>query len=372
MNRIQTNHLPQAAALLLSALLLLSTAGCGSQPSPAAASTAAPTSAPAEASTPAPTEASAPAPTEASAPAQTEAPSAPQDVDGAAVPTDADRALFARLVEANSFSEVMTRHSSKQLEAAYYDREDAEIHRFTDYVDAGQFAEESPSGNGLIITELFHLVAGVRDDGPWLMEVFYDRAEAYQEELADGQAYTSLSVVPEETLTKVVSVNGCWYITTEVSDADWVRTRLESDAENAGIEPVYTYEDGMHLAYSYVFDAETEDLLEIWTSLREADGTEHAYSLDRVTYDLDYDISASLFAPYFEAAELCTFHLVFAPGTPEESTRTYTIPKEGVYWTVEYQGEEYLGDVYTDPACTQVYVGGARPDEVTLYIPAQS
>ena len=357
MNMTQTKRPPRAAALLLSVLLLLSAAGCGSQPSPAA--------------TEAPAPRPGPAPTDAPAPAQTETPSAPQDAEEMAAPTDADRALFAELVEANSFAEVMKRHSSKQMEAVHY-YEDKEVHGFTDYVDAKQFAEETSAGNGQIVMDMFHLVAGANENGPWLMEVFHDRTEAYQEELTDAQEYTSLSIEPEEALIEVTELNGCYYMTTEVTDADWVRARMESDAEKRDGAPAYAYAEGMTIAYSYIFDAETKDLLEIWTSLWEADGTEHSYGLDRVTYDLDYDVADSMFAPYFEATEFSTFHLVFAPGTPEETTMTYLLPKSGVYWTVEYQGEEYLGDIYTDPDCTQHYEGGARPDEITLYIPAQS
>lgn len=288
-----------------------------------------------------------------------------------ATPTDADRALFAELVEANSFSEMMKRHSSKQAEVVYYNEDDEEIHRFTDYVDAKQFAEENSNEHGHIVMDTLHLWSLTDEDGPYLLEVFFDQEEEYSELLASRQEESSLSIEPEETLTEVIELNGCWYMTTEVSDADWVRARLESDAGTSGMEPIYAYADGMRFAYSYTFDAETKDLLEIWTYLREADGTEHSYALDRITYDLEHDLAGSMFAPYYEATEFSTLHLVFAPGTPEESSMTYMIPKSGVYWTVEYQGEEYVGDVYTDPDCTQVYEGGSRPDEITLYIPVQ-
>ena len=267
---------------------------------------------------------------------------------------------------------MLKRHSSKQLEAAYYDEDEEEIHSFAYYVNAEQFSDEASNGHGSIVMDLFYLRALTDEEGPYLLEVFFDRAEAYQEELTDAQGYTSLSIEPEETLTEATQLNGCWYMTTEVTDADWVRARIESDAATSDFEPVYTYADGMSYAYSYVFDAETKDLLEIWVTLREADGTEHSYGLDRVTYDLDYDVADSMFAPYFEATEFSTIHLVFAPGTPEETTMTYLLPKEGVYWMVEYQGENRSNDVYTDPDCTQHYEGGARPDEITLYIPAQS
>ena len=349
----QIKHYHRIAAFLLSAMLLFSAAVFGSQQK------ADDTEAPASVST------------EASASAQAEIGSSPQDADEAAAPTDADRALFAELVEANSFAEMMKRHSSKQMEVVHY-YEDEEVHGFTDYVDAKQFAEETSAGNGQIVMDMLYLCSFTDEIGPYLMEVIFDREDACPEELADAQDYCSFSIAPEEVLTEATELNGCWYMTTEVTDADWVRARMESDAEKRDGAPAYAYAEGMTIAYSYIFDAETKDLLEIWTALREADGTEHSYGLDRVTYDLDYDVADSMFAPYFEATEFSTFHLVFAPGTPEESTVTYSIPKEGVYWTVDYQGEEYNGDVYTDPDCTQVYEGGSKPDELTLYIPAQS
>ena len=290
---------------------------------------------------------------------------------GAAAPIDADSTLFAELVEANSFAEVVKRHSSKQLEATRYDENEEEIHSFTYYVDAGQFATENSAGGGEIATDLFYLWALTDEEGPYLAEAFFDREDAYQEKLTDAQEYTSLSIAPEETLIEVTELNGCWYMTTEVTDADWVRARIESDAETSGIEPVYTYADGMSYTYSYIFDKETKDLLEIWTYLREADGTEHSYGMDRVTYDVEYDLTDSVFAPYFEATEFRTIHFIFAPGTPEESTVTYTIPKD-VYSMLFYQGE-IIRRFYTDPDCTEVYQsGGERPDEITLYIPAQS
>ena len=39
------------------------------------------------------------------------------------------------------------------------------------------------------------------------------------------------------------------------------------------------------------------------------------------------------------------------------------------FWVLEYKGEVYQGDFYTDPECTQVYE--IERDEQTLYIPAQ-
>ena len=361
MRMIQTKHPAhpaRAAALLLSALLLLSVTGCGSSQTT-----------PADNTTPA---------------AQTDEPltpqdTTPQDTGNAATPTetqagtsaDADKTLLAELVEANSFLEVMKRHSSKQLEATYYGKDDEEIHHFTYYVDEGQFVKEDSTRDSYTVTELFYLETMTDENGPMLFEVLFDREDAYREELADAQEYASLSIEPEETLIESMELNGCWYITTEVSDADWVRARIESDAEKSGFEPAYTYADGMRLAYSYVFDMETKDLLEIWVSLREADGTEHSYGLDTITYDMGYDIGKSIFAPYFEATDFRLLHLVFAPGTPEESKMDYSIPKD-VYVSIVYQGEEYLGDLYTDPACTQVYESGSQSDELTLYIPAKT
>ena len=359
---MQANHFHRAAALLLGALLPLMAAGCGGRGEPDAAASSAPP----------PAETPAPALTEAPAPAVTEAPADTQGAGETAAPTDADRALFDQLVQANSFPEILKRHSSKQVEVTYYDGNDEEIHRFTHYVDADQFAEETSAGTGHIVMDTLYLWSLTNENGPFLMEVFLDREEAYQELLAGRQEDSSLSIESVEALTEVTELNGCWYMTTEVTDADWVRARIASDGASSGFEPVYTYADGMSISYTYTFDKETQDLLEIWTYLREADGTQHSYDLDRTTYDLDYDVAESAFAPYFEATEFCTFHLVFAPGTPEESSMSYMIPKERVYWALEYQGEEYLGDVYTDPECTQVYVGGERPDEITLYVPARS
>lgn len=288
----------------------------------------------------------------------------------AEAPTDADKALFTELIEANSFSEIINRHSSKQSEVVYYNADGEEVHRFVDYVDAGQFSEET-NGNGHIVTDTLQLWAETDDIGPYLLEVLLDEEDAYRELLASRQVEASLSIEPEETLTEATEQNGCWYMTTEIADADWVSARLESDASTSGIEPLYAYAEGMSFAYCYVFDAETKDLLEIRTSLREADGTVHSYALDKVSYDMEYNTADSVFASYFEATEYSTLHLVFGPGTPEEFTATYMIPK-GIYWTVEYQGVEYNGNVYTDPECTQVYEGGKRPDEVTLYIPVQN
>ena len=288
----------------------------------------------------------------------------------AETPTDADRALFTELVEANSYAEQMNRHSSKQAEVVYYNADGEEVHRFVDYVDAGQYSEENSNGNGHIVTDTLQLWAETDDVGPYLLEVLLDEEEAYRELLASRQEETSLNIEPEETLIETTEQNGCWYMTTEISDADWVSARLESDASTSGIEPLYAYAEGMSFTWSYIFDEESKDLLEIRTSLREADGTVHSYALDKVSYGLEYNTADSIFASYFEATEYSTLHLVFAPGTPEEFTATYMIPK-GVYLTVEYQGVEYNGDVYTDPECTQVYEGGKRPDELTLYIPVE-
>ena len=120
---------------------------------------------------------------------------------------------------------------------------------------------------------------------------------------------------------------------TEESDPELVAWALSENLFAGG----YEYAEGMTLRYEYTFDAETQDVLGIYTELTDAEGEVLLTQEDRFTYDIEpYDPFAEgePFAEYEAAArdpeQSRTITVVFDPDTVDIGDMASLCRRDGV------------------------------------------
>ena len=187
-------------------------------------------------------------------------------------------------------------------------------------------------------------------------------------------AYTrdsALIMIPEqETLLETVSTGeGRFVAVTEIHDGELVANLL------AETEPVggYAYVEGMSLCYEYTFDAQSSDLLSIDAFLIDPEGESHLLLRDSYAYDVvSYDPFAEgePFAEYEAAAtdpeQSRIITVTFAPDTENERVAQYYMPN-ATYFYIFCDGE-YVEDIYTDRACTQLFESSDGVSDLELYV----
>ncbi len=129
----------------------------------------------------------------------------------------------------------------------------------------------------------------------------------------------------------------------------------------------------MSLRFEYTFDKETNDLLAIDASLTDAQGKSVCGFRDSYAYNVEvYDPAAEgePFAEYKTAAaspELSrTISVTFAPDTDNERTIVCDLPKAA--WFYIFSDGQYVDDLYTDRACTQLFTESDGTSDLELYV----
>ena len=118
----------------------------------------------------------------------------------------------------------------------------------------------------------------------------------------------------------------------------------------------------------YVLDAKNHEIISLVTDYAYEDGTAY-HSVTKVTYDTDAPEMVKTMLGYDSQTEnLRNVTIVTNPGTEKEVSRSIQAPK-GLLIGLHYEEDEYVFEVYSDAACTEVYDPYADADsDLTIYV----
>lgn len=280
--------------------------------------------------------------------------------------TAEDEEKFQELVAANDFAAILSRHDSVTVTIETYSGEET-VDTQTLFADAKRFAQLD-ADFACTNTEDSWLEYYGADDQDLIQILAEDGG--YADQLEYLQAGLSLMVPSTETLLYANRFEDAWYMSTQISDGEYVQQRMAQHVERGG--EARDYQEGMAIGFMYCFDAETLDLVNISTFLSDADGVEELIAQSFYSYDEPLDLTETELSPYFTAEEdsLRTITVVFDADTATKHTETWRVPT-GICFDIKVNGE-WAKDFYTDPECTQVYdyEGRATDDGVTVYVRA--
>jgi len=169
--------------------------------------------------------------------------------------------------------------------------------------------------------------------------------------------------------------DGKYYVT--------VREKDFAQIYGNGFDPVfmgegYVFQEGSFLQSLLVLDAETMLLQESIGYVLHPDGTEKTYSHTKIHYGCEMPEDAkTLLEDWKKETDRTDFTVVERPGTPEEITHTFDVPK-GDYvaiWIPYDLGVASSHEIYEDAACTRPTGREsfrAVEDEMNLYIAERS
>ena len=179
----------------------------------------------------------------------------------------------------------------------------------------------------------------------------------------ESDYYAYLGVNPDLTILekiKKIEDNG---------DTLMIYTVLPSDSLSDVKDSLeIDYKDGDFIECTYKLDVETLELLETKSVQCHTDGTKDEPLITTITYDtLRPKGALALLERLSNPENLRTITMIFNPDTAEERTEKISVPKgEGVRVS---NVEDKAAVFYKDSACTDVYTGGADPNEdMTVYV----
>lgn len=176
-----------------------------------------------------------------------------------------------------------------------------------------------------------------------------------------------LLIPEEETLIETMS-DKQYIVVTEITAKEYVESEMEGFVDDA-----VKYEEGMRIRYHYTFDKDTKELLRIDAALFYPDDSTQDLFAVKYFYDVDFsdplesEENQDCIAAAKDPARNRTVKVTYGPGTEEEQTIEYTIPKEHSFYIFT---DDYVSEAYTDRDCTELYeVADDTGSDLELFIP---
>ena len=274
--------------------------------------------------------------------------------------TNPDKEAFDEYVAFNSLERL--EKDGVNYKKEYYAIEDGkQVLRSTAYWDSGKLYVEY-------------------DDGAFS----YDGNLAFLRFQTDGaSSYTSLLLGPEgidkfvvddallipeeETLIETIS-DEQFIAVTELSAKEYVENEIEGYTDDGT-----KYEEGMRIRYSYIFDKDTKELLQIDATLLLPDDSTRDLGPIKYSYNVESQdpFEREENKEYVAAAKdqtlSRTIKVTYGPGTDDEQTMEYTIPKEYPFYIFT---DNYVSEIYLDKDCTELFdVSGDAGEDLELFVP---
>lgn len=214
-------------------------------------------------------------------------------------------------------------------------RDEEEIFTETSYRDADTYFWGRSNGSAMLRRADLWVDRDPENEGVGTyIETIFDSEEAVQGAFAYALDSAPVLLPETEALLETADTgDGRFVAVTEESDPELVAWALSENLFAGG----YEYAEGMTLRYEYTFDAETQDVLGIYTELTDAEGEVLLTQEDRFTYDIEpYDPFAEgePFAEYEAAArdpeQSRTITVVFDPDTVDIGDMASLCRRDGV------------------------------------------
>ncbi len=176
-----------------------------------------------------------------------------------------------------------------------------------------------------------------------------------------------LLIPEEETLIETTS-NKQFIAVTEISAKEYVERELEGYTDDGT-----KYEEGMRIRYSYIFDKDTKELLQIDATLFFPDDSTRDLGPIKYSYNVEFQDPFEMEEnrEYVTAAKdqtlSRTIKVTYGPSTDNEQTMEYTIPREYPFYIFT---DNYVSEIYLNQDCTEPFDTSADTGEnLELYVP---
>ena len=274
--------------------------------------------------------------------------------------TNPDKATFDEYVAFNSLERL--EKDGVNYKKEYYAIEDnKQALKSTAYWDCGKFYVEY-------------------DDGAFL----YDGNLAFFRFQTDGaSSYTSLLLgpdgidklvvddvllIPEEETLLETSSDKQFIAVTELSAKEYVEIEIKGYTDDGT-----KYEEGMSIRYSYIFDKDSKELLQIDSNLIFPDNSIRNLGPIKYSYNVDFldpfekQENKEYVAAAKDQARSRTIKVTYSPGTDDEQTMEYTIPKGYPFYIFT---DNYVSEVYLDKDCTKLFdMSADTGEDLELFVP---
>lgn len=271
---------------------------------------------------------------------------------------DAER--YHALVKANSFEQLSLRHDSVFL--------DREMH-FSDgsttfekhYADANVYyiANEYYGYSALKGSDRYFEYLWDSDDPTYYL---YDSPDYYAEQLSEQRSVFPLAEDESEVLEATEKDGERFIAYTTIADQDLLKSLYPTDGSGA-----FTYEEGMSIRYKYVFDLNTEDLLEIEGTVVYPDGKECVCTKDCFSYEVEPESVDDILANYYDTTgNTRTITVTYFSGSDDEYSVEYETAKRA-YFRIFVNGE-IPEEKFSDPECTRPYQSGDGTEDIAIYL----
>lgn len=275
--------------------------------------------------------------------------------------TNPDKEAFAEYVAFNSLERL--EKDGVNYKKEYYAIEDGkQVLIFTVYWDSGKLYAEYDerttfSYDGNLAFYRF------QSDGETSYTSLLLGSEGIDKLVVDD----ALLIPEEETLIETIS-DEQFIAVTEISAKEYVVSEMEGYVGDE-IE----YEEGMRIRYSYIFDEDTKELLQIDSTLLLPDDSTRDLGAIKYSYNVEFQdpFEREENKEYVAAAKdqtlSRTIKVTYGPGTDDEQTMEYTIPKEYPFYIFT---DNYVSEIYLDKDCTELFdVSGDAGEDLELFVP---
>ena len=200
-----------------------------------------------------------------------------------------------------------------------------------------------------------------------------DGATSYTSLLLGPEGIDKFSVddvllIPEEETLIETAFDKQFVALTELSAKEYVEREIEGYTDDGT-----KYEEGMRIRYSYIFDKDTKELLQIDSILFFPDDSTRDFRPIKYSYNVEFQDPFEMQEnkEYVTAAKdqtlSRTIKVTYGPGTDDEQTMEYTIPREYPFYIFT---DNYVSEIYLDKNCTELFDTSADiGEDLELFVP---